>query len=175
MTSPPLPLHSCTCKHTCVYAFMCFLSCTQEDVTPPWQGRSRWESSAWGAWNLDFLPWEAPSYKAVLGHYILEYCWDSCHLFVLWTVAYAFHRVFSEALRESGSLMLENSHTGFGTPFLALSLVMFFELFSKEEENKSSQRSSMYKTCIWPSFTAGFLLVAGSWCMPAATLFLHEP
>lgn len=79
--------------------------------------------------------------------------------------------------------MLENSHAGFGTPLLALSSVIFFELFSKEEENRSSLMTvycslggaQRYKTCIWPSFTAGFPLIAGSLCMPAATLFLHEP
>lgn len=42
--------------------------------------------------------------------------------------------------------MLENSHAGFGTPLLALSSMIFFELFSKEEENRSSLWQSIVRS-----------------------------
>lgn len=42
--------------------------------------------------------------------------------------------------------MLESSHAGFGTPLLALSSMIFFELFSKEEENRSSLWQSIVRS-----------------------------
>lgn len=156
MTSPPSSLHSCTCKHVCAYAFTCsFLSRIREDVTPPWQGRSRWESSVWGAWNLDFLPWEAPSHKAVLGHYIIGWCWDSCHLFALWSVAYTFHRVLVGHWEKVGAWCWKIPTEDLEHLFLSFLWWCSLNCFQRKRKTKALfdsllcvQRSSVYETCI---------------------------